>query len=94
VDFLTKPVNDCDLLAAVRVALGRSAEQLETAAAVSRYARLTRREREVLEGVVAGKPSKQIAAEFGTSEQNIKMHRAQIMRKMEELKRGMIKSRT
>jgi FixJ family two-component response regulator len=83
VDFLTKPVNDADLLAAVRTALDKSAEQLETAAAVLLYSRLTRREREVLEGVIAGKPSKQIAADFGTSEQNIKMHRSQMMRKME-----------
>jgi FixJ family two-component response regulator len=47
------------------------------------YSKLTRREREVLPFVVAGRLSKQIAAELGTSEITIRVHRGQIMRKMQ-----------
>lgn len=86
VDFLTKPVNDADLLRAVRDALRRAAGQresiAETAALGARFASLTPRERQVMEGVVAGKLNKQIAAELGTGEQNIKVHRGRVMRKM------------
>lgn len=83
VDFLTKPVNDVDLLHAVRAALIRAAEQRDTAAAALRLSLLTPREREVLEQVVTGKLNKQIAADLGTGEQNIKIHRARVMQKME-----------
>jgi FixJ family two-component response regulator len=48
----------------------------------ARLATLTRREREVLEYVVAGKSNKQIAGDLGTVEQTIKVHRAHVMQKM------------
>ncbi len=83
VDFLTKPVNDADLLRAVRAGLDRAAQQRDTAALSVRLSHLTPREREVMEHVVTGKLNKQIAADLGTSEQNIKMHRARVMQKME-----------
>jgi FixJ family two-component response regulator len=85
-DFLTKPVNDEDLLAAVRVAIekGRALrrEQAELSEIRARLATLTPREREVLKYVVAGKLNKQIAGDLGTVEQTIKIHRAHLMQKM------------
>jgi FixJ family two-component response regulator len=85
-DFLTKPVNDEDLLAAVRVAIEKNRalhrEQAELSEIRARLATLTPREREVLEYVVAGKLNKQIADELGTVEQTIKVHRAHVMQKM------------
>jgi len=85
-DFLTKPVNDEDLLAAVRLAIekGRALrqEQAELSEIRARLATLTPREREVLEYVVAGKLNKQIAGDLGTVEQTIKIHRAHVMQKM------------
>jgi len=85
-DFLMKPVNDEDLLAAVRVAIekdrARRLEQAELFEIHTRLATLTPREREVLEYVVAGKLNKQIAGELGTVEQTVKIHRAHVMQKM------------
>ena len=85
-DFLTKPVNDEDLLAAVRVAIEKHhalrREQAELFEIHARLATLTPREREVLEYVVAGKLNKQIALELGTVEQTVKIHRAHVMQKM------------
>jgi FixJ family two-component response regulator len=86
VDFLTKPVNDTDLLAAVRHAIeidrvAREA-QAEMGALKQHLASLTPREREVLAQVVAGRLNKQIAADLGTVEKTIKVHRARIMEKM------------
>jgi FixJ family two-component response regulator len=85
-DFLTKPVNDEDLLAAVRVAIEKHRalrrEQAELSEIRARLAMLTPREREVLEYVVAGKLNKQIAGELGTVEQTVKIHRAHVMQKM------------
>jgi FixJ family two-component response regulator len=86
VDFLTKPVDREKLLAAVRIALGKDQNARaarEVAAEVAgRIAALTPREHEVLDGVVAGKLNKQIAAELGTAEKTVKVHRARVMRKM------------
>ena len=86
VDFLTKPVNDRDLLAAVRnaIEIDRVARlaQVEMDAMRQRLASLTPREREVLVHVVAGRLNKQIAADLGTVEKTIKVHRARIMEKM------------
>jgi FixJ family two-component response regulator len=86
IDFLTKPVNDKDLLAAVRNALeiDRAAReaQAEVDALRQRLASLTPREREVLVHVVAGRLNKQIAADLGTVEKTVKVHRARIMAKM------------
>jgi RNA polymerase sigma factor (sigma-70 family) len=85
-DFLTKPVNDKDLLAAVRVAIERDALARRKQAKLSEIraclATLTPREREVLEHVVAGKLNKQIAGDLGVTEATIKMHRARVMAKM------------
>jgi FixJ family two-component response regulator len=85
-DFLTKPVNDEDLLAAVGAALERHRalrkEQAELSEIRARLATLTPREREVLEYVVAGKLNKQIAGNLGTVEQTVKVHRAHVMQKM------------
>jgi FixJ family two-component response regulator len=86
-DFLTKPVNGSDLLRAVRAALSRArdlqTEREELAALQERLACLTPREREVLGHVIAGKMNKQIAVDLGTGEQNIKVHRGRLMRKMD-----------
>jgi len=86
VDFLTKPVDDENLLSAIRSALeknrtSRTARE-ELARIEQRLALLTPREREVLERVVAGRLNKQIAAELGTVEKTVKVHRARVMRKM------------
>lgn len=85
-DFLTKPVNDEDLIAAVRTAIEKHRairqEQAELSEIRARLATLTPREREVLEYVVAGKLNKQIAGDLGTVEQTIKIHRAHVMQKM------------
>jgi len=85
-DFLTKPVDDDELLAAVHEALAAdrqrrrgSAEREHTAQCL---ATLTERERQVLEQIVAGRLNKQIAAELGTAEKTIKFHRGNLMRKM------------
>jgi FixJ family two-component response regulator len=86
VNFLTKPVDDRELLAAVEEAL--RVDAAERAAWSTRHSfferlnTLTRRERQVFEQVVAGKLNKQIAAELGTVEKTIKVHRARVMRKM------------
>ena len=85
-DFLTRPVNDEDVLAAVRVAIEKDRalrrEQAELCEIRVRLSTLTPREREVLEYVVAGKLNKQIAGDLGTVEQTIKVHRAHVMQKM------------
>ena len=85
-DFLTKPVNDEDLLAAVRVAIEKNRafrqEQADLSEIRARLATLTPREREVLEHVATGKLNKQIAGDLGTVEQTVKVHRARVMQKM------------
>jgi FixJ family two-component response regulator len=86
VNFLTKPVNDADLLAALHTALAEAQRNQEAAkkhgALRERFASLTPREAEVLRHVIAGKLNKQIAADLGTSEQTIKVHRMRITDKM------------
>lgn len=86
IEFLPKPFGDLELLAAIDAALaldrkGRR-ERAEVAELQKHYALLTPREREVLPFVVAGLANKQTAAELGTSEITIGVHRGQIMRKM------------
>lgn len=87
VEFLTKPFRDQELLDAVTQALERDrvarVRRAEAAALRERYASLTPRERQVMGLVVTGLLNKQIAAELGTSEMTIKIHRGQIMRKMD-----------
>ena len=86
VEFLPKPFGDEELLRAIDAALARDrVERLkrsERVALKDRYERLTPREREVLTFVVSGFANKQTAAELGTSEITIGVHRGQIMRKM------------
>jgi FixJ family two-component response regulator len=86
VDFLTKPVDDEELLKAVRAALEKDSLQRQARAEVAelqkRLATLTPREREVLEHVISGQLNKQIAADLGTVEQTIKVHRGRVMEKM------------
>ena len=85
-DFLTKPVNDDDLLKAIRVAIAKDCVQRQQRAEVAeiqqRLATLTPREREVMEHVIAGQLNKQTAADLGTVEKTIKVHRARVMEKM------------
>jgi FixJ family two-component response regulator len=87
VEFLTKPFEDQDLLDAVQQALARDSatrrERADLAALRERYDKLTPREREVMGLVVSGMLNKQIASELGTSEITIKVHRAQVMHKMQ-----------
>jgi FixJ family two-component response regulator len=86
VNFLTKPVERAELLAALRVALTegalRRAKEAELAEERARLALLTPRELEVLRHVIKGQLNKQIAADLGTSEQTIKVHRMHITEKM------------
>ncbi len=87
VDFLRKPFRDQDLLDRIQQALEvdrtrRSAAGQRTELA-GRLERLTPRELEVLDRVVAGQPNKQIAAELGVSDRTVEIHRARAMAKME-----------
>jgi FixJ family two-component response regulator len=86
VDFIEKPFRDQVLLDAIHTALARDAEQRRDAAARAearaRLETLTPRERQVLDLVVTGLLNKQVAAQLGTSEQTIKLHRGRAMRKM------------
>ena len=86
VDFLTKPVDETVLLAAVEQALqkDRSArlEAFEQADLLARYRSLTPREQEVLPLLVRGLLNKQAAAELGIKEYTVQIHRGKIMRKM------------
>src|SRR3954471_17027084 len=87
IDFLTKPLDERKFLDAVRTALAkdRAARErdAERAYVTARLATLTMREREVLAGVVDGKLNKQIAADLGTADKTIKVHRARMMHKMQ-----------
>jgi FixJ family two-component response regulator len=87
VDFLTKPVAEAALFAAICEALAKNAadrqSRAERALILRRLASLTPRELEVLKHVVTGKLNKQIAAELGTVEKTIKVHRARAMQKMQ-----------
>ena len=87
VEFLTKPCRDQDLLHAVRTALERDRvrrkNQMHTALLRAQSDRLTTREKEVMGFVAAGLLNKQIAAEMDITEVTVKMHRGNIMRKMQ-----------
>ena len=86
IDFLTKPVREPDLLAAIARAcdedITRRQRRAELSAVQAKIATLTRREREFLSHVVAGKLNKQIAADLGTVEKTIKVHRGRVMEKL------------
>ena len=86
VEFLTKPFDEEDLLKAVREAIERDrlirdrhADMLELK---TRYESLTTREQEVMRQVIAGLLNKQIAAELNITEDTVKFHRGNMMRKM------------
>jgi FixJ family two-component response regulator len=86
VEFLTKPFRDQDLLDAIQASLAqdrvRLQKEIELSALRKRYESLTTRERELLPLVISGRPNKEIAAEIGTSEITVKVHRGHLMRKM------------
>jgi FixJ family two-component response regulator len=86
IEFLTKPFREQDLLDAIQLGLDRDRAWLEKqkslAALRLRYEALTPREREVMVRVVTGRLNKQIAGDIGVSEITVKVHRGQVMRKM------------
>jgi two-component system response regulator FixJ len=87
VDFLEKPFEDELLLGSVQAALNRSQENAardaERAEVEARLSTLTNREREVLDGLVAGKPNKIIAFDLAISPRTVEIYRANVMTKME-----------
>jgi two-component system, LuxR family, response regulator FixJ len=87
VDFIEKPFDDETLLAAIRSALDRHArdsDREERLAAVrKRMSALSRREREVLQGLVAGRANKVIAYDLGISARTVEVYRANVMTKMQ-----------
>jgi FixJ family two-component response regulator len=87
VDFLTKPFREQDLLDAIQKALQRDRQrrqqEMEVMELRNRFELLTPREREVMMMVIEGLLNKQIAAQLGTSETTAKIHRGQVMRKMQ-----------
>jgi FixJ family two-component response regulator len=87
VEFLTKPFRDQDLLDAIQQAVQRDRVALEQEADAHelrrRYQTLTAREREVMALVVSGKLNKQIASQIGASEATVKIHRGNVMQKMQ-----------
>jgi FixJ family two-component response regulator len=87
VDFLTKPVDQTDLLAAIRVSLARDAEartrRVEESYIHEHVKTLTPREHEVMTYVITGMLNKQIADELNISEETVKIHRGRVMHKLE-----------
>lgn len=87
VDFLTKPVRDQTLLdaviAGIAIDAARRAEAVVVKRNVERVESLTQREREILREVARGRLNKQIAFDLGISEVTVKLHRINVMRKME-----------
>jgi RNA polymerase sigma factor (sigma-70 family) len=87
VEFLTKPFHDQDLLDAIHLGLerdrGRRQKEAGLAALRERFESLSPREREVVSMVVSGMLNKQIAAQIGTAENTVKVHRSRAMEKMQ-----------
>ena len=85
-EFLPKPFRDQELLDAVQQSIEKSRElrsrKVRDEALASKFAELTLREREILAFVTSGRMNKQIAGELGVAEITVKVHRAQVMRKM------------
>ena len=87
VDFFIKPFQDQDLLDAIHAAIERDRERRREAVLDAelrgRYATLTARERQIMALVVIGRANKQIATELNLCEMTVKVHRGQVMRKMQ-----------
>lgn len=87
IEFLTKPFREQDILDAVRVALERDRArhelQIQTQSLRSRYDSLSDREQQVMRLVCAGLMNKQVAAEIGVSEVTVKVHRHNLMKKLD-----------
>jgi len=87
VEFLTKPFRDQDLLDAIHQSLDqdktRRQQEHEISELKARFSTLTSRERELMALVISGKPNKHIADAIGTSEATVKVHRANLLRKMQ-----------
>jgi FixJ family two-component response regulator len=86
VEFLAKPFREQDLLEAVHHAIEKNRDhrrqKAKDEALTRKFAELTAREREILAFVTSGRLNKQIAADLGVAEITVKVHRAQVMRKM------------
>jgi FixJ family two-component response regulator len=86
VDFLTKPLDDAQILSSVQFAMGlswqRYRQKLETARLRELFERLTPRERQVCDLVSLGLPNKQIADRLGAAEKTVKIHRGRVMSKL------------
>ena len=87
IEFLTKPFRHQELLDAINIGIERDRAQRGEAAQVAelrkRHSALTQREREIMALVIVGRVNKQIAADLDISEATVKVHRGQIMRKMQ-----------
>ena len=84
-DFLEKPYSDHALLASIEAVFAResrSDRELDIAEAVRRVATLSPREREVLDGLLAGRPNKLIAFDLGISVRTVEVHRARMMERL------------
>lgn len=86
IEFLTKPVDEQELLRAIQEAVERyrrmRRQRVEMSELRDRYESLTAREQEVMQQVISGMLNKQIAAELNVTEDTVKFHRGNIMRKM------------
>ena len=87
IEFMTKPFRDQDLLDAIHAGLARDRAHREREKSIvqlrARYNALTLREREIMDMVVTGRLNKQIAGDVGLSEITVKVHRGNVMRKMQ-----------
>ena len=87
IEFLTKPLHEQQLLDAVHAGIQQDRARRQEASGLAelrlRFEALTAREREILGLVVSGQPNKQIAADLGLSEMTVKVHRSQVMHKMQ-----------